>query len=467
MLRNIIVILGICLLFISNTAFSAILLTGDVDADFTNENCLEDDIEGDMALPAGVPGTGFDIDKLCFYYDGNTDDLHIGVTSYNNYIFGDADGDEDPSAASYGGIVDQVDLGVGESFVISMDLDGDSETDGFNASTVDALVGVSSAGSLATLGAYNADSSYDPLNPSLGFGSTSLASVTLFASPSSSIRDLEFTIHAFKDIVVDGMGDIINVISLQVFSDAFGIGEDYVPSSVLTLTSVTHALFDFDEDGLEDWDELDNHETDPNDADSDDDGILDGTEVNGDNPTNPNVADSDGDLCADGVEDLNQNGTYEPFLGEADPNQVDSDGDELDDCIELTGDNPTNPSASDTDGDGLLDGEEDKNHNGAFEPEQGETDPNKADTDGGGVNDKDEIDNGFDPNDPSDDQSAAEQVSLTGYNQVQGGGCSLMGQRSNVKGQRLMNQGHALFMYFGFMLTCIYLFRRQKLKAES
>lgn len=408
--------------------FASITLTGDVAGDFTNENCLEDEGGQDVGLPSGVAATGWDIDRVCFYYDGSTDDLHVGVMTINNAIFGDADGDGDPGASSTSGIVDQADLGSGESFVISLDLDGDSRDSDFDVNTVDLLVGVANGDDINDLGAYNVANSYDPLNnPSLGFGGTSQAAVTLFAHPSVSVRDLEFTIHDFKQISVNGVSEIINNVELQVFAGSTvdaGIGDDYLPDIE---TSVTHNLFDFDEDGLEDWDELDNQGTDPADSDTDDDGITDGTEVNGDNPTNPNDADTDDDACNDGFEDGNQNGAFEPDLGETDPNTADTDGDGLDDCTELTCVAPTDPNDADTDDDGLLDGAEDANGNCIHEPGLGETDPNNPDTDGGGVNDGDEVDFGFDPNDPSDDDAAAGEIAASVVNRVQGGGinCSL------------------------------------------
>jgi len=439
----------------TTNVFAAITLTGDVDADFTNSNCLDDEGGEDVGIPAGVAATGWDIDNICFYYDGNTDDLHVGVSTINNVIFGDADGDGDPSASSSAGIVDRADLGSGESFVLSLDLNGDSRTSTFDVNTVDLLVGVSNADSIGSLGAYNVANSYDPLNnPSLGFGGTSQAAVTLFANPSVTNRDFEFTIHNFKDITVNGVTEIINRVELQVFAGSAvdaGIGDDFLPNIA---TSVTHAIFDFDEDGLEDWDELDNQGTDPNDNDSDDDGILDGTEVNGENPTDPNDPDTDDDGCTDGFEDSNFNGAFEPALGESNPNVVDTDADGIDDCTEQTGSNPTDPNDDDSDDDGLKDGEEDTNQNGDFEPGIGETDPNNPDTDSGGVNDKDEVDNGFDPNDPSDDSTLAGQISAAlGLNQVQGGGlgCSLFVQ--SLKGN---NFASLLIFALGILLIAAF-----------
>jgi subtilisin family serine protease len=126
---------------------------------------------------------------------------------------------------------------------------------------------------------------------------------------------------------------------------------------------------DSDGDGLPDMLE-DLYCTDPNDADTDDDGIL------------------------DGVEDANHNGLVD--TNETDPCNIDTDGDGIQDGTELgytdadigsdtdTGvfkedrdpATTTDPLDEDTDGDGVNDGDEDVNHNGRVDP--GETDPNSA-----------------------------------------------------------------------------------------
>jgi Ca-activated chloride channel family protein len=60
-------------------------------------------------------------------------------------------------------------------------------------------------------------------------------------------------------------------------------------------------------------------------ADRDQDGLPDATETGAQNPTDPDNPDSDGDGLADGQEDLNHNGRVD--AGETDPNRADSDGD--------------------------------------------------------------------------------------------------------------------------------------------
>jgi hypothetical protein len=167
----------------------------------------------------------------------------------------------------------------------------------------------------------------------------------------------------------------------------------------------TVALADTDGDGLTDSQEL-ALGTNPNDLDSDDDGISDGDEVNGTGPltastkTNPLISDTDGDGIKDGTEVgvttliadpdgagplLGTNVSAGNFIPDADsatktdPTKADTDADGLPDGIEDTNKNgkfdtgETNPLNIDTDGDGLLDGAEDANKNGVVDA--GETDP--------------------------------------------------------------------------------------------
>lgn len=114
------------------------------------------------------------------------------------------------------------------------------------------------------------------------------------------------------------------------------------------------------------------------------------------------VNDPEGDPDDDGL--TNQE---ERDLG-TDPEDPDSDGDGLLDGQEtLTGvwagpeDTGTDPRIADTDGDGLSDGVE--NPDESFQDlEQPGTDPNEADTDLDGFGDASEINAGFDPTDPDD-----------------------------------------------------------------
>jgi hypothetical protein len=76
--------------------------------------------------------------------------------------------------------------------------------------------------------------------------------------------------------------------------------------------------------------------------------------VLGSNPTNPLVADTDGDGLTDSQEDANHNCAREAT--ETDPNNPDSDADGLNDRIEVT--YGTDPLDADSDDDGIPDGQD-------------------------------------------------------------------------------------------------------------
>ncbi len=128
---------------------------------------------------------------------------------------------------------------------------------------------------------------------------------------------------------------------------------------------------DSDFDGLSDAEEA-RLGTDPNDPDTDNDGLLDGREAGpGGTGTDPRKRDTDNDDLPDGLE------TSASGPGTS-PVNPDTDGDGILDGVELSHTpTPTDPLNPDTDGDGRGDGDEDANHNGRVDP--GETDPRIAD----------------------------------------------------------------------------------------
>ncbi len=140
---------------------------------------------------------------------------------------------------------------------------------------------------------------------------------------------------------------------------------------------------DTDGDGLRDGDEVNTHKTSPLRADSDADGLKDGDEVMK-HKTDPNKGDTDGDGLNDGDEVMKY---------ETDPNKGDTDGDGLNDGDEVM-EHRTDPLKADTDGDALSDGDEVMKH---------KTDPLKMDTDGGTVDDGTEVGRGTNPLMASDD----------------------------------------------------------------
>ena len=171
---------------------------------------------------------------------------------------------------------------------------------------------------------------------------------------------------------------------------------------------------DSDNDGLEDGVEVDDEQTDPLDPDTDDDGLRDGEEVNnyGTDPLDP---DTDNGGSTDGLE-IGQ-GTNPLNNSDDVASGPDSDGDGLTDSQELS--LGTNPNDADTDNDGLSDGEElnsygsnpndpDTDNDGLSDGEEVNvfnTDPNDPDTDDGGVRDGTEVFQNSDPlnsNDESD-----------------------------------------------------------------
>ena len=139
----------------------------------------------------------------------------------------------------------------------------------------------------------------------------------------------------------------------------------------------------------------------PETQDSDSDGIPDRFEdINQDcqqsaNETNFRKRDSDGDIINDNEDPCPLNPdttcTKECIPGEFIPPQRDSDHDGIKDVLEDTNKNcirdigETDSYNNDTDGDGLPDGVEDRNQNGILDP--GESDPRNPDTDGDGIPD--------------------------------------------------------------------------------
>lgn len=173
------------------------------------------------------------------------------------------------------------------------------------------------------------------------------------------------------------------------------------------------ALGDPDNDGLTNAQERDGvgifMPTDPQDNDSDNDGVLDGAEVNGtDNTafsnaaTDPNDNDSDNDGLTDGQEIT---GSQNPFLN----NVLDAGAPTMD------GD-PTNPNSNDSDNDTLLDNAEIAgrlNPNEGSDGENGETDDPDMDT----LNNAGEIAAGTDPRNPdTDNDTILDGVEVTNGN---------------------------------------------------
>ena len=173
--------------------------------------------------------------------------------------------------------------------------------------------------------------------------------------------------------------------------------------SLFIIASISEGITvsdDSDQDGVDDDDEIETG-TFYDDADTDDDGILDGNEkdwdcdTDGDGWINARDPDSDNDGIFDGTE---------MGIGIADlhPHTDINAGYFVVDEDNAT---TTDPTDWDTDGDDLFDGEEDLDHDGKYEPEQGETDPlnsSHTDSDNDGMPDWWEVMYGLDLLDPVD-----------------------------------------------------------------
>ncbi|MBO83950.1 MAG: hypothetical protein CL927_01210 [Deltaproteobacteria bacterium] len=144
---------------------------------------------------------------------------------------------------------------------------------------------------------------------------------------------------------------------------------------------------DTDGDGLEDGQEVLELGTDPTNADSDNDGIGDGEEYEG--GTDPLSSDSDGDGLSDGVEQ-----TYG-----TDPSQADSDGDGITDAQEHECNSERRRDSDDLDADGLPDAEERSGDRDG----DGLPDYCDPDDDGDGMSTQAEIRCGSDPHNPDTD----------------------------------------------------------------
>jgi hypothetical protein len=145
-------------------------------------------------------------------------------------------------------------------------------------------------------------------------------------------------------------------------------------------------LADSDEDGLTDGEEVVEAGTSPLRADTDADGVLDGDEVSQGTDPLDGIA---GAPVAEGPA-IEETPADEPTSDEAVAAPGDGDGDGLEDAIEV--ELGTDPVDLDTDDDGLTDGDE------YYVYQTGTRNP---DTDGDGVVDGEETANGTDPNDPA------------------------------------------------------------------
>jgi len=176
--------------------------------------------------------------------------------------------------------------------------------------------------------------------------------------------------------------------------------------SLILVTTFNVLAIDSDGDGISDDVEIETG-TYHDDADTDDDGILDGQEKDWDN-------DTDGDGKINALDpDSDNDGIYDGTEMGIGIDDLHPDTDITAGYLVIDEDNSTttDPLDWDTDGDEIADGEEDLDHDGKYEPELGETDPlnsdytdsdSDSDSDADGMPDWWEAMYGLDPLDPTD-----------------------------------------------------------------
>jgi hypothetical protein len=210
-----------------------IIFTGDVEADFTNGLTITtvDPHGADVGMPPVYPvGTisGNDIKDVRLLYDSIADILYVGINTYT--IAGDVDDNGDPANSGAiliaSGGVDLADFSETESFCFYLDLDLDG--------TYDVIAGVSGSADISSFSV--SEFSGSPTLPQYSFGTNLPAHLgPLFASPSASQPDLEFTILGFSTLPtssgINANIEIFNFTSFIGSSQDDGIGEDFVSGS--------------------------------------------------------------------------------------------------------------------------------------------------------------------------------------------------------------------------------------------
>lgn len=215
---------------------------------------------------------------------------------------------------------------------------------------------------------------------------------------------LDFASGPIYDSRAVGGFDLVNLVLL-------GTGENYAPldsrSNAYATAGYDWDWFepsDTDGDGLSNLDEMNTFNTDPEQPDSDADGLSDYSEVayDGDNTaytpgadTDPGKPDTDDDVLPDGWEVAHG---FNPLIADA---TGDADGDGLNNTNEYLW--STDPQVRDTDGEGLEDGPEVNTYG---------THPNLADTDEDGLTDYEEVwhdgDGGYNPYDPTNNPTGTD-----------------------------------------------------------
>ncbi len=232
-------------LFFSVSQFmrAAPIFTGDAAADFTGpDTVMLADLEADVGMPSpdfsADARSGWDMRAVYLAYDPATDILYVGIDCI--VICGDADGDGDPNItgpilgkpASEGGLggTDVADFGRGESFALLIDTNNDF-ADG--SGNFEVVVGVKNSDDLSTFGAYVYTGSIGNQLRDAGWGAQLPNVTTLYAPPSATVQDLEFTIENFSTLPGFTPGEPVLAYKVHMAMGSIvddGIGEDFAPN---------------------------------------------------------------------------------------------------------------------------------------------------------------------------------------------------------------------------------------------
>jgi hypothetical protein len=353
---------------------------GDNADHFDNDAAASIDSDGDLYPDSWNPGktendstTGLRLDKFINDnaaaidddIDGCPDRWNPGKTASDSttglnldYFADDPNECSDYDGDGVGDNTDEFD----DDFSEWIDSDGDGIGDNADAAPLDPTRTTNIAPTIDAVAPISLyiDESFELALVVTDDDNDSLALSTVYGPAFINLEDFSLSISP-DDSVEPGQYEL----RLKAQDEYGGVAYSSIIIEILSITD------DADNDGLSDSMES-TLCTDPNDADTDDDGILDGVEdknQNGivdDDETNPCDPDSDNDGIQDGTEsgktaaDLGLDTDLSVFLPDLDPSTT------------------SNPLLADTDGDGVLDGDEDLNKNGRVDP--GEGDPNAKET---------------------------------------------------------------------------------------
>ncbi len=278
----------------------------------------------------------------------------------------------------------------GANMVFAADLDGDGDPDALSASHTDCCGGRNPLIAWYENRVSEASADFGPLQ---GLGSAARG-----MAPAAIAADLDG----------DGFADFLASTSFT-FAERIhwygnpgtdpnnpdSDGDGLLDGAEVNLYATDPSHTDSDRDGLLDGDEINVYATNPAKRDTDGDGLWDGDEVNV-HGTNPNHADTDGDGLLDSYELAKG---FDPLVGGEETQDPDLDG--LDNLGEQAA--GTDPFNADSDGDRLLDGAEVVQHG---------TNPLDSDSDNDGFFDDAEISAGTDPNNANDHPGAGARLPM-------------------------------------------------------